>query len=84
MLYEVITSFEVTDLIREKDNFVILGVNSRREPDYIPGMVTDWYNHGGITRDVKLIEVPQTFIDDYTISLNKATLKAKEKELTGT
>lgn len=76
-------SFEVTDLIREKDNFVILGVNNRREPDYIPGMVTDWYNHGGITRDVKLIEVPQTFIDDYTVSLNKETLKAKEKEIDG-
>jgi len=76
-------SFEVTDLIREKDNFVILGVNNRREPDYIPGMVTDWYNHGGITRDVKLIEVPQTFIDDFTVSLNKESLTAKEKAIDG-
>lgn len=76
-------SFEVTDLIKPSDNFVILGVNDRRETDYIPGMVTDWYNYGGITRDVKLVEVPQTFIDDYTVSLNKATLNAKEREIDG-
>ena len=58
-------------------------MNNRREPDYIPGMVTDWYNHGGITRDVKLIEVPQTFIDDFTVSLKKESLGAKEKEIDG-
>lgn len=76
-------SFEVTDLIKPNGNFVILGVNDRRENDYIPGMVTDWYNYGGITRDVKLVEVPQTFIDDYTVSLNKATLNGKEREIDG-
>ncbi len=76
-------SFEVTDLIREKDNFVILGVNNRREVDYIPGMVTDWYNYGGITRDVKIVEVPQNYIDDFTIALKKETATAKEKEIDG-
>lgn len=76
-------SFEVTDLIKEKGNFLILGVNSRREADYIPGLVTDWYNYGGVTRDVKLVEVPQNYIDDFTVFLNKETVKASEKEIMG-
>ncbi|HKJ40558.1 MAG TPA: glycoside hydrolase family 2 TIM barrel-domain containing protein [Sunxiuqinia sp.] len=76
-------SFEVTDLIKDKGNFVILGVSNRREKDNIPGMVTDWYNYGGITRDVELVEVPQNYIDDYTVSLKKGTALAKEKEIDG-
>ena len=76
-------SFEVTDLMKDKDNFVILGVNNRREPDAIPGMVTDWYNYGGITRDVQLVEVPQTYIDDFTVALKKETATARDKEVSG-
>ncbi len=76
-------SFEVTDLIKDKDNFLILGVNNRREKENIPGMVTDWYNYGGITRDVTLVEVPQNYIDDFTIALKKETALSKEKEIVG-
>ncbi|PCH71230.1 MAG: beta-glucuronidase [Bacteroidales bacterium] len=76
-------SFEVTDLIKEKDNFLILGVSNRREKDYIPAMVTDWYNHGGITRDVKIVEVPQTYIDDYTLVLQKESVDKKSRVVYG-
>jgi len=76
-------SFEVTDLIKEKDNFLILGISNRREKDYIPGMVTDWYNHGGITRDVKIVEVPQTYIDDYTLVLQKKSVAKRSRVVRG-
>lgn len=76
-------SFEVTDLLKEKDNFLILGVSNRREKDYIPAMVTDWYNHGGITRDVKIVEVPQTYIDDYTLVLQKESVDKKSRLVYG-
>ncbi len=76
-------SYEVTKHIKSKDNFVIMGVNNRREGNYVPGMVTDWYNYGGITRDVYLVEVPQTYIDDFTIVLNKETVQSKTKEILG-
>ncbi|HYQ56439.1 MAG TPA: beta-glucuronidase, partial [Draconibacterium sp.] len=76
-------SFEITDLIKEKDNFLIIGINGSRSPEYIPSEVTDWFNHGGITRDVKLIEVPKTFITNYFISLDKTTLDSKTKRLNG-
>jgi beta-glucuronidase len=76
-------SFEITDKVKPTDNFVILGVSNTRESDYIPAKVTDWYNHGGITRDVKIVEVPQTFIDDYTIYLDKKSLNSKNKTIKG-
>lgn len=74
-------SFEVTELLKPEDNFLILGVNNSRKADYIPANVTDWFNHGGITRDVKLIEVPKTFINNYFVSLDKTTLKEKTKRI---
>ncbi len=75
--------FEVTDLIQKQGNYVIIGVNSAREADQVPAKVTDWFNHGGITRDVKLIEVPKTFISNYFISFDKKTLQNKVKRLNG-
>ncbi|MCW3804780.1 glycoside hydrolase family 2 protein [Plebeiibacterium marinum] len=76
-------SYEVTDLLKEKDNYVIIGVNNSREADYIPAKVTDWFNHGGITRDVKIIEVPKTFINNYFIALDKSALNFKTKKIKG-
>ncbi|UKM64383.1 beta-glucuronidase [Flavobacteriaceae bacterium GSB9] len=76
-------SFEITDLLRAKDNFLIIGVNNTRKADNIPAEVTDWFNHGGITRDVKLIEVPKTFIGNFFIALDKTTLNKKSKKLEG-
>ncbi|MEH0153020.1 glycoside hydrolase family 2 TIM barrel-domain containing protein [Limibacter armeniacum] len=76
-------SYEVTDLIQEEGNFLIVGVSNARKVDYIPSKVTDWFNHGGITRDVQLIEVPQTFITNYFISLDKSTLTQKTKRING-
>ena len=36
----------------------------------MPTLNTDWWNYGGITRDVKLVEVSNNFIQDYFIQLN--------------
>ena len=29
----------------------------------------DWYNYGGMTRDVSLVTLPKKFIDDYDVHL---------------
>src|SRR5260370_29913506 len=34
--------------------------------------MTDWWNYGGLTRYVMLVEVPQTFVEDYFIQLGKS------------
>ena len=62
---------EVTDKLRDIDNFLALEVNNTRTPDAIPAMSFDWWNYGGITRDVMLICVPQVHIADYFVQLDK-------------
>jgi beta-glucuronidase len=64
--------FEVpAALLKEKGNFLIVKVDNKRGADEVPTLNTDWWNYGGITRDVKLVEVPHTFIQDYMIQLKK-------------
>lgn len=75
--------YEVTDLMKREGNFLIIGVNGGRKADYIPAEVADWFNHGGITRDVLLIETPRTFINNYFIALDKSSLKEKNRVISG-
>ena len=74
-------NFEVpAALLKEKDNFLVVKVDNKRHADEIPTLNTDWWNYGGITRDVKLVEVPATFIQDFVVQLKKNnTGKAPEK-----
>jgi beta-glucuronidase len=62
--------FEVTDIIKEKGNSLIVRANSARVRNGIPGSLFDWFNYGGITRDVHLIKTGKIFIDDYKIQLD--------------
>lgn len=62
---------EVTDLLNGGDNFIVVEVNNRRTKDAIPAMSFDWWNYGGVTRDVLLVTTPQTYLEDYFIQLDK-------------
>lgn len=63
--------FEVTDKLKVGDNSLVLKVDNIRKPDEIPTVNTDWWNYGGITRDVFLAEFPDHFIADYKLQLLK-------------
>jgi len=63
--------FEVTDKIKDGENSIIVGVNNQRKEDGIPALGFDWWNYGGITRDVYLAETPSSYIQDYFIQLKK-------------
>ena len=52
---------EVTGDVIEGDNFLTVEVSNRRSVDAIPAMSFDWWNYGGITRDVMLVSVPGGF-----------------------
>jgi len=65
--------YEITDILKEKDNFVVVKVDNKRHQDEVPTVNTDWWNFGGITRDVTLVEMPSTFISDYFIQLEKGS-----------
>jgi beta-glucuronidase len=67
------TSFncDVTALVRSGDNFVVAAVDNTRLADGVPTLKTDWWNYGGLTRSVSLIEVPERFIDQYDVHLSR-------------
>ncbi|MBN1184397.1 MAG: beta galactosidase jelly roll domain-containing protein [Bacteroidales bacterium] len=67
-------NYEITDRLKEKDNSLIVKVDNKRKKEGVPTLNTDWWNYGGITRDVKIVEVPATFIQDYYIQLEKGSI----------
>ena len=73
--------FDVTDLVKEGKNFVIVKVDNKRHADNVPTQIFDWWNYGGITRDVLLLTVPQTYIEDYTLCLQKQTASGKKQAI---
>jgi beta-glucuronidase len=64
---------EITEMVKPGDNSVVIEVDDTRIPDGVPTMKTDWYNYGGLTRDVSIVTVPKAFIDDFELHLDRAT-----------
>ncbi|MDT0691156.1 glycoside hydrolase family 2 TIM barrel-domain containing protein [Salegentibacter sp. F188] len=61
--------FEVSGKLKDGKNFLVVMVDNTRKQDEVPTVNTDWWNYGGITRDVNLLITPKTFISDYKIQL---------------
>lgn len=62
---------EVTNALKDGENLLVCEVNNNRRVDAIPAMSYDWWNYGGITRDVMLVTVPTQYIADYFVRLEK-------------
>jgi len=67
------TSFncDVTEAVHAGANFMVAAVDDTRREDNVPTLKTDWWNYGGLTRNVSLIEVPEAFIDQYDLHLKR-------------
>ena len=63
--------FDVTNVVKEGKNFVIVKIDNKRHQDNVPTRIFDWWNYGGITRDVMLVSVPETYVEDYSLQLDK-------------
>ena len=63
-------NFEVTQLLKDTDNFLVVKVDNKRIKEGVPTLNTDWWNYGGLTRGVKLMETASNFIQDYFIQLD--------------
>ncbi len=63
---------EVSSAVHAGNNFVVAAVDNTRHEDNVPTLETDWWNYGGLTREVSLIEVPGEFIDQYDLHLSRA------------
>ena len=73
-------NFEVTNLIKNGENFVILKVDNKRKAENVPTQIFDWWNYGGITRDVFLIETQEVYIQNYFFVLDKKSKINEDKE----
>jgi len=65
-------NFDVTDLLKDGENFVVVKVDNKRHPEDVPTQIFDWWNYGGITRDVLLVDVAPAYIENYSLQLTKA------------
>jgi beta-glucuronidase len=75
---------EVTAVLHPGSNFVVIAVDATRVQDGIPSTAIDWFNYGGLTRDVSLVAVPAAFIDDYDVHLSHGpAFQPGSTELTG-
>lgn len=67
--------FEVSGKLRDKNNSLVVKVDNKRIKEGVPTLNTDWWNYGGITRDVKLVIVPSSYIANYKIDVESVDSK---------
>jgi len=66
--------FEVTTLLKAR-NHLFVEVENAEQADRCPTIGPDWFNYGGLVREVALELVPQAFIADYTIGWDGRSVK---------
>ena len=62
-------NFDVTDQLQEGENVVIVKVDNKRHAEDVPTQIFDWWNYGGITRDVLLVDVAETYVENFDLQL---------------
>ena len=88
-------NLDITDLLIDGDrstsgrsapaeNVVIVKVDNKRHANAVPTLIFDWWNYGGITRDVKVVKVSPVYLEDYNLQLQRADGKAKNREISFT
>ena len=72
-------NYDVTDLLNDGENTLIVKVDNKRHAEDVPTQIFDWWNYGGITRDVKLVRVAPTYIQNYKLQLDKTLAKGQRQ-----
>ncbi|MDP3256212.1 glycoside hydrolase family 2 protein [Bosea sp. (in: a-proteobacteria)] len=60
---------ELTGHLAAGANRLQINVDNRRRPERVPMNHTDWFNYGGLYREVGLLRVPAVFIRDFGVAL---------------
>ena len=74
-------NYEITDKVHNGENFIIVKVNNQRKLDNVPTIIFDWWNYGGITRDVYIVETDNVYIENYKFFLNKNEINNSDKNI---
>ena len=75
-------NYDISSLLKDGENVVIVKVDNKRHAEDVPTLIFDWWNYGGITRDVKLVKVPHVYLEDYDLHLLRKGESEKWKEMT--
>ena len=75
-------NYDISSLLKDGENVVIVKVDNKRHAEDVPTLIFDWWNYGGITRDVKLVKVPHVYLEDYDLHLLRKGGSEKWKEIT--
>ncbi len=67
---------ELTEALEPGENWIMLCVNNTRTRDRVPMRNTDWFNYGGVYREVTLFETPATVIRELFLRLEGGAVKA--------
>ena len=59
---------DITDFVKT-ENRIVVSVDARRSPFRIPMDNSDWFNYGGIYRDIYLYRLPPVYIKDWFVRL---------------
>ena len=73
-------NFDVTEMLKEGENTVIVKVDNKRHAEDVPTQIFDWWNYGGITRDVKLLKVAPVYLEDYSLQLSRKETGVRSQE----
>ena len=68
---------ELTQHLQPGDNWLMLCVNNTRTRDRVPMRNTDWFNYGGVYREVALYDTPATVIRDLFVYLSEDGIRAE-------
>jgi beta-glucuronidase len=66
-------AFDVTKHLRPGSNTVVVLVDNTRRREAVPTVMTDWWNYGGLTRPVRLLDLPETFVREYHVQLARGS-----------
>ena len=64
-------NLDITDLVVDGTNFVVVKVDNKRHAEDVPTQIFDWWNYGGITRDILLVDVAQVYVENYSLQLDR-------------
>jgi len=64
-------NFDISDLLVDGENVIIVKVDNKRHKEDVPTQIFDWWNYGGITRDVMLVKTTKVYLEDYSLQLEK-------------
>ena len=71
-------NYDISDLLIEGENTIIVKVDNKRHAEDVPTQIFDWWNYGGITRDVLLVEVSEHYLENYTLRIDNQDFKRME------